>query len=370
MQRRNAIGKVAIAIIVVILIAAVVAVTYIGLGVPGTPQGSTTQTSGGTGTGQMAVMATDPYSSAGGTKQYEHYNNVAAHKASGGGTSSSSSTTTSSSSGGWVLLNASGTLELDSIVNASQTVAVKNVAAGSYDSVRFYVDSSTVTYNGQNHTAQTGSSQITAKLNGNAQVSSGSTTAILFDMRTVVVNTASSSSPNFVVTSSARAEVVPSGSVSSSSLQVGAKTDLTTSAWFHSFVSGNAHLVIPAAAISSNSLSVTVKDTGSESSNASLVIVTPVSILGSATVVIPGALDGSAVFQVGSGDSLQTTSNIFTQLSSGTSATVTSYGSSTFTYSGAIQFGAGILAGVQTGQFYLITVIGNNSVASTTVVAS
>jgi hypothetical protein len=120
-----------------------------------------------------------------------------------------------------------------------------------------------------------------------------------------------------------------------------------------------------------NSLSVTVKDTGSESSNASLVIVTPVSILGSASVVIPGALDGSAVFQVGSSGSLQTTSDVVAQLSSGTSATVTSASSSTFTYSGTIHFGNGILAGgVTAGTSYLITVIGNNSVTSTTVVAS
>lgn len=325
----------------------------------------------------MAIMATDPYISAGGSRQYEHYNNIAAHKSSGGGqpatTSSASSTTTQGSSGGgWVSLNASGWLELDTLVNASQTVAVKNVTAGSYNSVRLYVDSAIVTYKGQNYTAHTGSGQMTASLNGNAQVSGGSTTVILFDLRTIAMNAGSSSSPDFVVTSSARAEAVPSGSVASSSLNVGARTDLSTSAWFQSFVSGSAHLVITAATISSNSLGVTVKDTGSESSNVSLVIVTPLSIIGSSQVIIPGSLDGSAVFAAGPAGSLQATNNILAQVSSGSSVTVTSSSSSTLTYSGTIQFGVGVqaLTGVQTGQSYLITVIGNNSVASSTVTAS
>ena len=317
----------------------------------------------------MAVMATDPWTSAGGQKSFMHYNNVAAHKSKGG--QPGTTTVTSGPSSGWVLLNASGSLRLDAIVNASQTVALANVAAGSYDSVRFFVDSATVTYNNQNHSCNTGSGQITARLNGNAQVNGGATTAILFDMRTVIVNTGSSSSPNFVFASSARADVVASSDVDSSSLQVGARTDLAAKAWFQSFASGNAHLAITSSTMSSNALSVTVKDTGAESSNATLVFVTPVSILGSATVVIPAGLDGSAVFQVTSGGSLQTSSNVLAQLTTGSGATVSSSSSSTFTYSGNIQFGVGLQAPlVVSGQSYLITVIGNNSVATSTVTAS
>jgi hypothetical protein len=318
----------------------------------------------------MAVMTTDPWTSAGGQKQFMKYNNVAAHKSNAGGQTSTTTLTTTSASSGWVLLNASGTLQLNAIVNASQTVADKEMAAGSYDSLRFYVDYAIVTYNDKNYTSP-GPTQVTAAIDGSAQVSSGSTTAVLFDMRTIIVNAGSSSSPNFVFTSSARAGVVSSGDVDSSSLQVGARTDLSAKAWFRTFVSGNAHLVITASSISGSSLSVTVKDTGSESSNVGLVIVTPVSILGSASVVIPGALDGSVVFYpVTGGTTLQSTSYVNIDLGT-VGTTISSSSSSTFTYNGSIQFGIGLQSPVVvSGQSYLITVIGSNSVASSTVTAS
>lgn len=320
----------------------------------------------------MAVMASDPFSSGSNTKEYEHYGNLAAHRTQEGG-QSTTSTTQGPSNAGWVLLNASGTLELNTLVNASQTIALANINAGAYDSVRLYVDSATVTYNGQNYTAQVGSGQITASLAGNADVSGSSTTVVVFDLRTVAINAGSSTSPQFVVTSSARAEVVPSGAVAAASLQVGVRTDLSTSAWFKTFVSGNAHLQVTAAAISSNSLSVTVKDTGSESSNVKLVIVTPVSAMASAQVVIPDSLQGSAVFIVGASGSLQTSTSLLAQITSpGSGLPVSSSGSSTLTYSGTIQVGTGVqtLVGVQAGQSYLITVIGDNSVATSTVTAS
>ena len=363
MTCRRAIGGLAIGIGVILIVAIVAAAVALSM----------QPSSAGGGNGRMAVMATDPYSSAGGTRQYEHYKSVEAHRTNAGGQSTTTSTTAQGPSGaGWVSLDATGWLQLNALVNASDTVALQNVSAGTYDSVRFYIDQAIVTYNGQNYTARTGSGEITAALGGNAQVNGGSTTVVLFDLRTVVVNAGSSSGPSFVVTSSARADVVPSGSVASASLQVGVRTDLTSNAWFRSFVGGSAHLIITASALSTSSLSVTVEDTGSESSNVTLVILTPLSAGASARVLIPGSLDGSAVFQVSGSGSLQTTTDVLAQLSSGSGATVTSSGSSTFKYSGTIQFGTGISAviGVQPGQSYLVTVIGDNSVASSTVVAS
>ena len=361
---RRAVGRLALGIGVVLTIAVISAAVVLTM--------PSATTGGGGGSGKMAVLATDPPYAGGGTKQYEHYKSVEAQQSNSGGQSPTASTTQSSSGAGWVSLDASGWLELNTLVNASDTVALQNVNAGTYDSVRFTFDQAIVTYNGQNYTAQTSSGQITAALTSNAQVSGGSTTVVLFDLRTVIVNAGSSSSPNFIATSSARAEVVPSGSVASASLSLGAKTDLTASSWFDSFVSGNAHLVTTAESLSSSSLSVTVKDTGTEASNVDLVIVTPVSVLGSGQVLIPGSLDGSAVFQPDGGGSLQASNDVAAQLSGGSGAAVSSASSSTFTYSGSIQFGTGISAvtGVQTGQSYVITVIGNNSVASSTVVAS
>jgi hypothetical protein len=369
------VSRTVIGVVVVLVIAVIAAGVF--LSYP-TGMGSTTNSNSSSGSsGKMAVMGTDPYSSGTGDQEYYHYNNVAAHKTQSGGQSTTTSTTTASGGGssGWVLLNASGTMHLNALVNASQTLALANIAAGTYDSIRLYVDSAIVTYNGVNYTAHTGSGMITASLNGNAQVSGSATTAVIFDLRTVAVNTASSSSPAFVVTSSARAEVIPSSDVASASLQIGAKVDLSGSAWFQTFARGNAHMVISAAAISASSLSLTVKDTGAETANATLVIVTPVSVLSSAQVVIPDNLSGSAVFVVGPSGSLTAvaSASLLAEVSSpGSGASITSSSSATLTFSSTIQFQTtlGATVGVQAGQSYLITVIGTNTVASTTVTAS
>lgn len=366
-------GRVALGIVIVLVVAVIAAAVVLSY-----PSPTGTNASGSNG--KMAVMGTDPYSSGSNSQEYVDYYQIQAHRTQAGGQPSSSTTTTVSttqggSSAGWVKLNASGTLHLNTLVNASQTLALASISAGTYDAIRLYITSVTVTYNGQNYTAHMGSDMITASLSGNAQVSGSSTTVVLFDMRTVVVNTGSSSSPQLVFTSSARADVVASSDVTSASLQVGARTDLSTSSWFQAFAHENARFEITAAAISSSSLSVTVKDSGAETANATLVIVTPVSVLANAQVVIPDSLQGSAVFVVGPGGSLTAVSSasLLAQVTSpGSGLSVSSSSSATMMFSGAIQFGTGVglQAGVQTGQSYLVTVIGTNTVASTTVTAT
>ncbi|MDE1852307.1 MAG: hypothetical protein KGI38_01035 [Thaumarchaeota archaeon] len=374
LANRVAIGRVALGIVIILVIAVIAAAVV--LSYPSSP--GTTSASGSNG--KMAVMGTDPYSSGSNSQEYVDYYQIQAHRTQAGGQSSTTtattmSTTQSGSSAGWVKLNASGTLHLNTLVNASQTLALASISAGTYDAIRLYITSVTVTYNGQNYTAHMGSDMITASLTGNAQVTGSSTTVVLFDMRTVVINTGSSSSPQFVFTSSARVDVVASSDVSSTSLQVGARTDLSTSAWFQAFAHDNAHFEITAAAISSSSLSVTVKDSGAETANATLVIVTPASVLVGSQVVIPDSLQGSAVFVVGPSGSLTTVASgsILAQvMSPGSGLSVSSSSSATMTFSGVIQFGTAVAlqTGVQAGQSYLITVIGTNSVASSTITAS
>jgi hypothetical protein len=365
------VSRFALGIVVILVIAAVAAAVVLSF----PPSSTSTGTTSGSN-GRMAVMGTDPpYTSGGSSAEYEHYSNMAAHRTAASNQPTTTITTAASggSSSGWVKLNASGTLKLNTIVNASETMALANVTAGSYDSVRLYVDYALVTYNGKNYTAQTTSSQITASLNGNAQVSGSSTTVVIFDLRTVIINTGSTSSPQFVATYSARAQVVPSGSVTSASLQLGARVDLSGSAWFQTFVQGSAHLQITAAAMSSNSLNVTLKDTGAETANATLVIVTPVTALASVQIVIPDSLQGSAVFIVGPGGTLQASTSLLAQVASpGAGLAVSSSSSATLTFSGSIQFGTtlGAQVGVVTGQSYFITVIGTNTVATTTMTAS
>lgn len=136
------VSKVAIGIIAILVIAAIAAAVIL----------STGNGTSGSSSGKTAVMATDPASSGSNTREYEHYYNEEAHRSC------------SPSGLGWVMLNATGTLQPNTLVNASQTVVIANVQAGTYDSFRFLFDSATVTYNGQNYTAKMSYSQITANL--------------------------------------------------------------------------------------------------------------------------------------------------------------------------------------------------------------
>jgi hypothetical protein len=372
------VGKFAAVGVVIIIIVALVVVASELYPLGPRPGG------GGPSNGKVAIMATDPpHGSGGNSKEYEHYNNIAAHR-SGGGTQTTTSSSSSSSSAtsstatqagsGWVLLNASGTLELDTLVNASQTIAVASVQTGTYDMIRLSVDSATVTYNGKNYTATVRSNEVTASLNTSAQVSSDSTAAIIFDLRTLAVNTGNSTNPQFVIVSSARAVVVSSSEVSSSSLSAGARTNLNASAWFRAFASSGANLQITAATLKSNSLTVTVRNTGAERANFTAVVLTPISILGSLQVDIPASFQGSAVFLVNPNLSLQSTNSASGDvLFGGSGASIANSGSYDGTYNlsfqGTITFGGVIGGGVQFGQSYLVTILGNNCEASTVVIA-
>jgi hypothetical protein len=371
-------SRFAIAIVVVVVIVIIGAAVFFLVPYSTGPTGPTTggTTNSGSGSkGQIAVMGTDPVTSGGG-HEYDHYNNVAAHETNSvaqTATTTSTATQSSSPSSGWVMLNSSGWLELDALVNSSETIALASVSAGSYNAVRLYIDAAEVTYNGQNYTATVnGNGQITASLTGNAGVSSSSTTVLIFDLSTVAVNAGSSASPQFVITSSARAEVVPSGDVTTASLHVGAKSELATAAWFQAFAQGNAHLQISSASISSTSMNVTVEDAGSEAANVTLVVVTPVAASGSSQLTFPASLQGSAVLVVGPSGSLTATSSLLAQVESpGSGLSVTSSSTATLAF-GAAQFTGtlGVQVGVQAGSTYLITVIGTGTVASTTVNAT
>jgi hypothetical protein len=138
-------------------------------------------------------------------------------------------------------------------------------------------------------------------------------------------------------------------------------------AWFQTFAHEGASLQITSATISSSSLSVAAKDTGSQTANVTLAVVTPVSALDKG--VIPGSFQSSAVFIVGPSGSLQASASLLNQLSAdGSGLSIASSSSATLTYSCSVQFGAVLV--VTTGQSYQITVIGPNVISTTTVTAS
>jgi hypothetical protein len=310
------------------------------------------------------MMATDPPVVASGvTAASVTYSSMAVHTAGSG------------SASGWVQLNGTGSINLMSSANVSQTIAAAKIQSGTYDMVRMGIQSASVTYHNQVYAAAVASNNITAHLRSNVQVSSAQSSAALVDLRTFIINAANSSTPQFVFSACARATTVPQGQVSSSSLQVGAQTHLQGSWWVGFKDQTSTNISISAATLSSGSLSLKMKNTGNDTADIQTVIVTPVqSGSAKASATLPTSLSGSAIFTVNSAGSLQASNSLQgAVLLGGNNSTLAAGSSTTLNYSGSISLGFGVigiqLSGVVPGQQYLVTVMGANTFGSVVVTA-
>jgi trimeric autotransporter adhesin len=314
--------------------------------------------------GDFAMMATDPPVVASGvTAATATYSSLAVHTAG------------DSNSTGWVELNGTGTVNLMSSANVSQTIAAAKVQSGTYDMLRMGIQSAAVTYQGQAYSAAVASGNITTKLQSDAQVSASQSTAAVMDLRTFVMNTGSSANPQFVFSACAKATTVPPGQVASASLQVGAQTQLQGSWWMGFQDQTSTNVTITSATLTSGSLDLQLKNTGNDSAHIQTVVITPVASGGlMATASLPASMSGSAIFTVNSTGSLQASNSLQgAVLLSGNSSQLAAGSSTSIDYSGSISLGFGVvgiqLSGVVSGQQYLVTVMGQNTFGSAVVTA-
>ncbi len=310
------------------------------------------------GSGKLAVMGTDPpVTSDGVSDTTMTYSSVYAHQ-SGYDMAS-----------GWTQVSGSGTLDLMASQGTAQTMAASQVNAASYDAFKFNVDSCRVVYQGQTYTATVASATLTAKSQNQVRVNSSSSAAAVVDLRTFIVNTAGSSSPHFVFSASAAAMAVPPQTEGSLSLQVGSVFDLSAQAWWSTFVAQTSTNLVVDASLSSSSMVLHMQDSGSDA-QVQEIIVTPVSATAYATGSLPSSLSGSAIFTVTGSGSLEQSSALQASSMLSGGATVVSGASGTLTYNGTIVTNSSISGSVVPGEQYVITCIGSNTYASTTVVAS
>lgn len=315
------------------------------------------------GSGQLAVMGTDPPITASGVSDsHFHYNSVSAHRAG------------SDMSSGWTQVSGSGDFDLMATQGSAQTIAVSQVQAGAYDAFRFNVDSAQVTYQGQEYAATVASATLTAQSQAKVQVNGSSKAAALVDLRTFIINAGNSSKPQFIFSASVVATSVPPQALLTISLQLGGSADLSGQAWWTTFVAQTSSNVDLSAQLTSSSMALSLHNSGDADADVQEVIVTPVSATAFASATLPSSFTGSAVFTASDSGSLQQSTSLQSAalLTGGT--TVSSGSSTNLDYTGniAMSFGAGTLhvAGVLAGQQYLVTVIGANTYASAIVVAS
>src|SRR5271155_1983046 len=321
--------------------------TSIGQSTSATASSSTISQQGSSA--DFAMMATDPPVVASGvTAATATYSSLAVHTAG------------DSNATGWVQLIGTGAIDLMSSENVSQTIAAAKIRGGAYDMVRMSIQSASVTYDNKVYAATVASSNITSRLQSDAQVTSSQSAAAIVDLRTFVINAANSSQPQFVFSATAKSTTVPPSATTSASMQVGAQTNLQGTWWVGFQDQTSTNVTVTSAAPTSGSLSLQLKNAGNSSAYIQTIVITPVSASGTlAVATVPSSLSGSAVFAVNDSAQVQASNSLQVAALLGGTGTQCAAGSSvTLSYSGNISLGLGVagiqLNGVVSGQQYVV----------------
>jgi hypothetical protein len=329
------------------------------------------------GQGTLSILLTDPPNVPQGvTKVYVSYRDLEVHVSDAGNQS------------GWTTLQTAGEVELLGTVNVSQTISAVKIATGDYNQLRFNISAAEVTFQGQNYTAFVQSAELIIPIHHGIRVNASTVSATIIDISPTVINIGSSSTPEFIIRSVAAAYPVPPGSVTTGMQQEGGRTSLVTAGWWHATLQNyTANLVINSASLNATSLKVDVTNTGSNSTQLTLVVVSPLvsALTPDVRGYLPGTFLGSAVFAIlpnGSLMPLRFAMPMALDEQSSVSASV--FGSAGLKLSAgasaALSYSGPILLGfpgpevdqsiIMPHQQYLVTVLGTQSIASFVVVAT
>lgn len=332
---------------------------------------SSSNTSSGS-TGTLAVLMTDPPTIPEGvTAVYMDYSNLAIHVSDAGNQS------------GWINLGSSGSINLLSVVNSTQTIAVSNITSGLFNAMKFNVSSAIVTFNSQNYTANLvyQKAYLLVTIPGGIRITNGTTAGAVIDMTPTILLLGNTTNPVFAFLPVAKGYTLPANSVSIHA-HVGDRNDYTGSiaAQIHDMT----HFQIGSVSLTPSSFSVTVKNTGAATVDFRFAALTsttsvsggwmpstpfgPVSKISEFFIVTP---NGSLVPVTAS------TNKRLVQTLAMAGYTLAPHQSATFTYTGSVTLGAlALLQGhaptqsINVGQDYVITITGSGLYAQSVVTAS
>ncbi len=267
--------------IMAVIIIAILAIGYITLTAPTTQNTSSIASlQNVSGKNIMAIQLTDPPVVPSGTQSLViNYNSLSVHARSG-------------ANAGWVQSNDTGSVNLLSLLNISQTlgnVSVSNETA--IDMVRFYVSSAVIKINNVTYNVTLPSNQITAKINGNASMNKSD--SVLLSLSPTVVEILASNQTIFVMVPSVRAILVSNGTANNT-LSKGARQVLKSSARAElERIKPNITITNATLLVSGNNtkLSLTVKNNANQS-----VLIKRISLSGNiSTSLNTSAIEDSAV---------------------------------------------------------------------------
>jgi hypothetical protein len=363
--------------------AAVLAISLVGayaytqnlqLGGSGSNSSSTqvAQPSSNGPTGTLAVLVTDPPTIPEGvTAVYINYNDMEIHVSDAGNQS------------GWTNLESSGDINLLSVVNSTQTIAVANISSGLFNALRFNITSADVTFQGQNYTANLvyQEAYLLVTIPGGIRITNGTTSGAVIDMTPTVLLLGNTTNPVFAFLPQAKGYTLPANSVSIHP-HVGDRNDYQgkIAAQIHDMT----HFQISSVSLTPGSISITVQNTGAATVDFRYVALTSTTSVSGGWVPSTsiGAVSKiSEFFTVVPNGSLvpvtSTTNRGMIQALAMAGYTVAPHQSATFTYTGPITIGALILLqgstptqSINTGQNYVVTITGSGLYAQSAVTAA
>ncbi len=230
-------------------IAAIVAVALIAAAIfiPGAGIFQTTSQNG-----TLGVQLTDPpIVPQGVTDVYVSYSEMAVHVAGAGNYS------------GWYQIAPAGEIDLMAVLNTSITLGSSQVKAGTYNALGFNITSATVTASGVNQSAFISSRHLIVPLVGGVQVGSSASEGILVDLSPTVLAVMNGTQTAYVLIPSAQSLHIPRTVWAQAEKKGDEIKDISHQGWFENGVRGQ--ISLSGATLSSNSVSVTVKNTGQNS---------------------------------------------------------------------------------------------------------
>ena len=286
--------------------------------------------------GDIALLMTDPPTIPSGVSAvYIAYADLGVHIAGQGNQT------------GWRVFKTIGQIDLLSVINYTQTVALANITAGNFNAIAFNVTSVIVTYQSQNFTADLTSKThaVFLPIDGGVTVLSGKTSAALIDFTATVLLLGNQTNPQFAFIPAAKAYSVPSQSVSTLHLTVGDKDDIHAATWWIQILHGS-KFQITKLTLTPSKISIGITNSGNSTLFLRLAdLSSAVSVIGGTTEVsnLASMLSISEVFAIESNSTLSPV----TEIGSGAADAVIDTGgyvipvgaSVTFHYNGNISLG-------------------------------
>ena len=312
----------------------------------------------------LSILLTDPPSVPSGiTALYVTYTGLAIH-IEGFGDS------------GWVGVGGPGAVETLGLVNLTQTIASADVPAGTYNMIRLSIARVTVTFRGANYSANYESRRLDVLLVGGLRLNATGDAAAVIDMQPTVINLGTQSSPEFMMTTGAKALQVPSGEVHPDMRRTGFMSQLPTMQWYMRFSARHSgDLTVDSVSLTPGSLTLRLTNPTSDKVFVRMVAVTPAAAGYSGGYAL-GMMGSSVVFAVASdGTILPIRAHMGGSMMGGVSSllegggfTLDSGSSVTLSFTGSMSSMVGGQV-ISTGSSYTITVVGEHLLASSLVQA-